>query len=307
MDPVKGIAFKIGSVLVFICMSAMIKATSAEVPPGEAVFFRSFFAIPVILGWLWWRGDLSTGLRVQSRMAHFWRGLIGTCAMGFGFSALGFLPLPDVTAIGYATPLLVVIFAAMFLGEDVRAFRLGAVALGLTGVLIILAPKLTLLESGAVMQGEAIGAILVLIAAVFASLAAIHVRQMVKVEQTSAIVFYFSATASLLGLATLPFGWVVPTAFEAALLIMAGLLGGLGQIFLTSAYRHADASVVAPFDYSSMLFAVLIGYFIFDEVPTLRTLLGGAIVILAGVLIIWREHALGLKREKSRQGMTPQG
>jgi len=240
-------------------------------------------------------------------MAHFWRGLIGTCAMGFGFSALGFLPLPDVTAIGYATPLLVVIFAAMFLGEDVRAFRLGAVALGLTGVLIILAPKLTLLESGAVMQGEAIGAILVLIAAVFASLAAIHVRQMVKVEQTSAIVFYFSATASLLGLATLPFGWVVPTAFEAALLIMAGLLGGLGQIFLTSAYRHADASVVAPFDYSSMLFAVLIGYFIFDEVPTLRTLLGGAIVILAGVLIIWREHALGLKREKSRQGMTPQG
>ncbi len=307
MDPVKGIAFKIGSVLVFICMSAMIKATSADVPPGEAVFFRSFFAIPVILGWLWWRGDLSTGLRVQSRMAHFWRGLIGTCAMGFGFSALGFLPLPDVTAIGYATPLLVVIFAAMFLGEDVRAFRLGAVALGLTGVLIILAPKLTLLESGAVMQGEAIGAILVLIAAVFASLAAIHVRQMVKVEQTSAIVFYFSATASLLGLATLPFGWVVPTAFEAALLIMAGLLGGLGQIFLTSAYRHADASVVAPFDYSSMLFAVLIGYFIFDEVPTLRTLLGGAIVILAGVLIIWREHALGLKREKSRQGMTPQG
>jgi len=307
MDPVKGIAFKIGSVLVFICMSAMIKATSAEVPPGEAVFFRSFFAIPVILGWLWWRGDLSTGLRVQARMAHFWRGLIGTCAMGFGFSALGFLPLPDVTAIGYATPLLVVIFAAMFLGEDVRAFRLGAVALGLTGVLIILAPKLTLLESGAVMQGEAIGAILVLIAAVFASLAAIHVRQMVKVEQTSAIVFYFSATASLLGLATLPFGWVVPTAFEAALLIMAGLLGGLGQIFLTSAYRHADASVVAPFDYSSMLFAVLIGYFIFDEVPTLRTLLGGAIVILAGVLIIWREHALGLKREKSRQGMTPQG
>jgi len=307
MDPVKGIAFKIGSVLVFICMSAMIKATSADVPPGEAVFFRSFFAIPVILGWLWWRGDLSTGLRVQSRMAHFWRGLIGTCAMGFGFSALGFLPLPDVTAIGYATPLLVVIFAAMFLGEDVRAFRLGAVALGLTGVLIILAPMLTLLESGAVMQGEAIGAILVLIAAVFASLAAIHVRQMVKVEQTSAIVFYFSATASLLGLATLPFGWVVPTAFEAALLIMAGLLGGLGQIFLTSAYRHADASVVAPFDYSSMLFAVLIGYFIFDEVPTLRTLLGGAIVILAGVLIIWREHALGLKREKSRQGMTPQG
>ena len=305
MDPVKGIAFKIGSVLVFICMSAMIKATSAEVPPGEAVFFRSFFAIPVILGWLWWRGDLSTGLRVQSRMAHFWRGLIGTCAMGFGFSALGFLPLPDVTAIGYATPLLVVIFAAMFLGEDVRAFRLGAVALGLTGVLIILAPKLTLLESGAVMQGEAIGAILVLIAAVFASLAAIHVRQMVKVEQTSAIVFYFSLTATLMSLVTLPFGWVIPSVTHTILLVLAGLAGGVGQILLTNSYRHADASVIAPFEYSSMILALLIGFFMFGEAPTVSVLVGAAIVVAAGLLIIWRERQLGIQRDKARRAMTP--
>lgn len=307
MDPVKGIIFKIAAVTVFICMSSLIKATAPEVPPGEAVFFRSFFAIPVILGWLWWRGDLATGLRVKSPMAHFWRGLVGTSAMGFGFAALGFLPLPDVTAIGYATPMLVVIFAAMFLGEEVRAFRLGAVALGLTGVLIILAPKLSLLENDMVSRGEALGAILVLIAAVFAALAGIHVRQMVKTEQTSAIVFFFSATASLLGLCTLPFGWTVPSMEQAAFLVTAGLLGGLGQIFLTSAYRYADASVVAPFDYTSMIFAVLIGFFIFDEVPTLQTLIGGSIVILAGVMIILREHSLGLKRGKARQGMTPQG
>jgi len=90
-------------------------------------------------------------------------------------------------------------------------------------------------------------------------------------------------------------------------LILAGLLGGLAQIFLTSAYRFADASVVAPFDYASMLFALIIGYVIFDEVPTGAMLLGAALVIVAGILIILRERHLGIKRGKARALRTPQG
>lgn len=307
MQPVKGIALKLCSVLLFIIMSSLIKATAPHVPPGQAVFFRSFFAIPVIFAWLAVRGDLRTGLKVQSRLAHFWRGLMGTAAMGFMFAGLGLLPLPEVTAIGYAAPLLVVIFAAMFLNEQVGVFRLASVALGLMGVLIILAPRLTLLSEETVQMTEAVGAILTLMGAVCAALAQIYVRKLVQVEQTSAIVFYFSLTATSLSLLTLPFGWVMPNGQEAALLVTAGLLGGLGQIFLTSAYRFAGASVVAPFDYASMIFAILIGYFVFAEVPTARMLLGAAIVISAGVLIIWRESRLGLKRSKSREGMTPQG
>ena len=100
MNPLHGIALKLVSVLLFITMSAMIKATSAHVPPGEAVFFRSFFAIPVILVWLAWRRELSTGLRTKNPFGHFWRGLMGTTAMGLGFAALAYLPLPEVTAIG---------------------------------------------------------------------------------------------------------------------------------------------------------------------------------------------------------------
>lgn len=307
MHPVKGIAFKLGSVLMFITMSALIKATSDHVPPGEAVFFRSFFAMPVIIGWLWVRGDLSTGLRVESPIGHFWRGFVGTAAMGMGFAGLGLLPLPEVTAIGYAAPLLTVIFAAMFLGEEVRLFRMAAVGLGMVGVLIVIEPRLTLFAGETVQSSEALGAILVLMGAVCAALAQIYVRKLVQTEQTSAIVFFFSLTSATLSLITLPFGWVVPGPGEAALLVMAGLLGGLGQIFLTSAYRFAGASVVAPFDYASMLFALLIGYFVFAEVPTGQMLAGASLVILAGVLIIWREHALGLKRAKARSGMTPQG
>lgn len=151
------------------------------------------------------------------------------------------------------------------------------------------------------------GALLVLIGAVCAALAQIYIRKLVQIETTSAIVFYFSITSASLSLLTLPFGWVIPSGPELGLLIGAGVLGGAGQIFLTSAYRFADASVVAPFDYASMLFALVIGFFIFDEVPTRTMLTGAAIVILAGCLIIWRERQLGLKRGQARAVKTPQG
>ncbi|MBD1202955.1 MAG: DMT family transporter [Rhodobacteraceae bacterium] len=306
MRPLRGIAFKLGSVLVFIVMAAMIKATADHVPAGQAVFFRSAFAIPVIVVWLMLRRELATGLRAVHPMGHVWRGFAGTCAMGLGFAGLGYLPLPEVTAIGYAAPLLTVAFAAMFLGEDVRLFRLSCVALGMVGVLIVLSPRLTVLDGGAG-HAEAFGAMLVLGGAVFAALAQVFVRKLVQTEKTPAIVFYFSLTATLLSLVTLPFGWVWPEPFELALLIGAGLLGGIGQILLTSSYREADASLVAPFDYASMLFALAIGWFVFAEMPTLPMLAGAALIILAGILIIWRERRLGKDRAQARKVTTLQG
>ena len=306
MRPLRGIAFKLASVLVFIVMSSMIKSTAQHVPAGQAVFFRSFFAIPVIMGWLAWRKELSTGLKTVQPLGHVWRGVVGTMAMGLGFAGLGYLPLPEVTAIGYAAPLLTVVFAAMFLGEEVRAFRISAVILGMIGVLIVLAPRLSI-EPGAAGVAEALGAMLVLGGAVFAALAQVFVRRLVMTEQTSAIVFWFSVTATVMSLATLPFGWVWPTPVEAATLVGAGLLGGLGQILLTSSYREADASLVAPFDYASMIFALGIGYFVFAEVPTLPMLGGAALIVTAGILIIWRERKLGLERARQRKAMTPQG
>lgn len=306
MRPLRGIALKLGSVLVFIVMVSMIKATADHVPAGQSVFFRSAFAIPVIVVWLLMRRELSTGLRAVSPMGHVWRGFAGTCAMGLGFAGLAYLPLPEVTAIGYAAPLLTVIFAAMFLGEDVRLFRLTCVALGLVGVLIVLSPRLTLLNGGAD-HAEAFGALLVLGGAVFAALAQVFVRKLAQTEKTPAIVFYFSLTTTVLSLATLPFDWDWPEPKELALLIGAGLLGGVGQILLTSSYREADASLVAPFDYASMLFALAIGWFVFAEMPSGTMLMGAALIILAGILIILRERKLGKDRAAQRKVTTPQG
>ncbi|WP_197917646.1 DMT family transporter [Thiosulfatihalobacter marinus] len=305
MNPVRGILLMVLAVALFSVMAAFIKATAGHVPTGQAVFFRSALALPVILIWLWRRGDLSTGLKVKSPIGHFWRGLIGTTAMGLGFASLGYLPLPEVTAIGFTAPLLTVVFAAMFLGESVRAFRLTAVFIGLLGVMIVLWPRLTIV-GGAPDDAAMLGILLVLGSAVFRALAQIHIRKLVQSEETSAIVFYFSITATGLALLTLPFGWVIPTGRELWLLVGAGLLGGVAQILLTSSYRFAPASVVAPFDYAAMLFAIVIGYVWFDEVPTGMMLAGSSVIILAGVLIIWRERQLGLKRN-ARKTMTPQG
>ena len=300
MQPLRGIVFKLISVTIFVTMSALIKAASKEVPPGEAVFFRAFFAIPVIFVWLSATHHLHDGLRTREPISHVWRGLIGTAAMGLGFAGLGLLPLPEVTAIGYAAPLLVVVLAAMFLGEQVRLFRLSAVALGLVGVLIVLSPRLTAV-GGAHDASQTLGAVLVLCSAFFAALAQVFTRKLVQTETTSAIVFWFSVSSAVLSLISLPYGWVWPTVWTVVMLVMAGLLGGLGQIFMTTSYRYADVSVIAPFEYASMILSLIVGYFVFGEVPTGIMLIGAGLVILAGVIVILRERQLGLERGKARQ------
>lgn len=308
MRPLRGIIYKLISVVIFIAMSALIKVTAPHIPSGEAVFFRSFFALPIILIWLYHLKELRQGLRVTKPWGHVKRGVMGAVAMLFSFAGLGYLPLPEVTAISYLAPLLTVVFAAFILKEEVRIFRISAVGLGLVGVFIVVWPKLTFF--GVAPQAhagpsETLGVALVLTGATFAALAQIFVRRLVQTDKTPAIVFYFSVTSIAISLLTVPFGWIWPTFFEAGLLVLAGLLGGVGQIFLTSSYREAEASVVAPFDYASMIFALLIGYFIFAEVPSLTTLAGAALVIFAGILIIWREDRLGIERAKQRRAMTP--
>ncbi len=308
MNPPLGIALKLGAVAAFVAMQVLIKATDGRVPPGEVVFFRSFFAFPVILVWLAWTRELQVGWRTDNPMSHVWRGVVGTSAMGLGFAGLQLLPLPEVTALSYAAPILVVIFAAMFLGEQVRFVRIFAVALGMTGVVIVLAPQLTAHSQGAAGATRALGAVLVLMSATFAALAQIFLRKMVATERAATVVFYFTLSSTLFSLFTIPFGWALPSGFDAALLIAAGILGGLGQGLLTSSYRFAPASLLAPLDYASMILAIAIAYFLFAEVPTFQTLAGAALVVAAGILIIWRESRLGMNRDKPRRaGAPPQG
>ncbi|WP_347824974.1 DMT family transporter [uncultured Planktomarina sp.] len=297
-DNIRGIALKVTAVSIFTFMMALIKATSQEVPTGQQVFFRAFFTLLVVIGWLSIRGDFPKALRTSNILDHTWRGLAGAASMSLRFFALGVLSFPEVAALGFTTPLILTVLAALILGETVRAFRLTTVALGFVGVLIVLWPTLNM--DGARSTIEVIGATAILGSTALAALAQIFVRRMVATEGTAQIVFYFSLLITVLSLFTLPFGWVKPSVEATAMLVTAGVIGGIGQICLTAAYRNAPASVVAPFDYTSMLLALALAYFWFSEIPTAWTITGALVIITSGVVILWREQRLGRNRNRAQ-------
>ena len=304
MQQIHGIGLKIGAIALFTVMFALVKALSDTIPAGQAVFFRSAFAIPVLFAWLMMQGELAGAVTVKSKRAHVWRGFVGTAAMGLNFTAAGFLPLPEITAIGFTTPLLIVVFSSVMLGERVGVYRISAVLVGLIGVLTIVEPRLTFGEMDPTQDVMMLGVILAISAAACAALAQIQIRKMVQVERASAIIFYFCITASLFSLSTIG-TWVWPNLSQFLILILIGILGGVGQIMLTTAYRYAPASVIAPFDYTAMIFALGIGYVAFAELPSAQMILGAGIVIAAGVFVILREARLGLRRGQARSAKPP--
>nr|WP_255616413.1 DMT family transporter [Microvirga puerhi] len=295
-----GISLKVLSALVFTLMSAGVKTLAADYPVGELVFFRTFFALIPLLVWLAWQGDLINAIRTDNVPGHFLRGLIGTSGMYLGFAALAYLPLHDTIAIGYASPLMVVILAAILLKEKVRAYRWTAVGIGFIGVLIMLSPYLKLSPfSRELSVGASIGAFFSLLGAFCSAGATIQVRRLTLTERTGAIVFYFFILASGLSLLTIPFGWTIPSLSDVLLFVLVGILGGIGQILITESYRYADTSILAPFEYTTMIWALLLGWFLFGDLPSAAVMTGGVIVAGTGLFIIWRERQLGLERTKA--------
>lgn len=298
--PMMAIGLKVLSVGFLLSMASLLKA-SPGFPPGEMVFFRSLFAIIPIFMVLVWRRELVTGLQTDRPLSHVLRGLLGVCAMGFSFFALTQLPLPEAVAIGYTLPLLIVVFSAIFLKETVGIYRWSAVLVGMIGVAVIIAPRLTIFSGGfSNPNGATLGVMAALVAACFGASAQLQVRKLVRTEKSPTIVLYFSVTATIISLLTMPFGWVWPNPTEAAMLIGAGILGGIGQTLMTESYRYAPMSVIAPFEYTSLILSILIGFFIFSEVPTVPMIVGSLIVVASGIFIIFREHRLGLERGKAR-------
>jgi drug/metabolite transporter (DMT)-like permease len=303
VKPLLGISLKVISALAFTLMSAVVKTLSVRYPVGQLIFCRSFFALVPLIVWLSFQGPVLAAIRTTRLGSHIRRGLIGTCGMLCGFVSLKLLPLPDSIAIGYASPLLAVVLAAVVLKETVRIYRWSAVAVGFVGVLIMLSPHLnaatfTKIASGGVATGAAFG----LLGAFCSALAMTEVRRLTRSETTGAIVFYFTLLSSCAGLASIAFGWNWPfTAFDAFLMVLMGILGGIGQILLTSSYRHGDASLVAPFEYTSMIWAVGLGYLLFGDIPQPIVLIGAAVVIAAGIFVIWREKQLGTLRPENRE------
>ncbi|WP_370643707.1 DMT family transporter [Shinella sp. NM-101] len=306
-NPMKGISLKVASVVVFLCMSTLIKAAGKDIPAGQITFLRSAFAMVPILAFLAMHGQLRDAFRTNDIFGHFKRGFVGILSMGFGFYGLVHLPLPESIALGYALPLMAVVVAAIVLKERVGVYRWTAVLVGLLGVAVISWPRLTLFRSGGLGSAEAMGVLAMLAFGVLGSCAMVLVRKLVHTERTSTIVLYFSLFASIFSLGTLPFGWAALGWQALCLMALAGFCGGVAQLLLTSSYRYADVSTIAPFEYISIVLGLIVGYFLFGDIPTGPMLVGTAIVVSAGIFVIFREHRLDLKRRAELALQPPQG
>jgi drug/metabolite transporter (DMT)-like permease len=187
-----------------------------------------------------------------------------------------------------------VALAALLLGEKVRAYRWSAVVVGFLGVLVMLSPHLNVAHG----PQAALGVAFALGGAITSAGSVIQTRRLMDTETNAAIVFYFSLISVVGGLLTLPWGWSPLTLGQWAALIGIGVLGGIGHLLLTESFRWAPASVIAPFDYTMLIWAFVLGYAMFGEVPMAAVFLGAAIVTAAGLFVIWRERKLGLERPR---------
>ena len=304
MNLFKAIGFKLISALLFAALSALVRQLSDVTPVGQLVFFRSACAIPPVLLIYAFRGELMEAVRTTRVFGQLGRGALSVGGMYTNFSALTRLPLADATAISFASPLITVALAAIILKEKVRIYRWSAVLVGFGGVIVMLIPHLDMSQyvmAGA-MTTATMGSIFALIAAFCNAGTVIQTRRLTQSETTSSIVFYFSLMTALAGLVSLPFAWHTPTGSELLMLIATGVFGGIAHIFLTESYRYAAASVIAPFDYTSMLWALLLGYWLFGELPSALVYAGASIVAAAGLFVIWRERQLGIQRAREAEG-----
>lgn len=278
-----GIALIVTSSLTFALMNAIVKLVSGRLGPIEIGFFRQIFSLVPIIAMVVRHGGLPV-LRTERPFGHLFRGLIGNSAMIIFFLSVAKLPLADATALSFASPLFVTALSLPLLGEAVGRHRWAAVAVGFVGVLIMTKP------SGDFFNGDAgFGAAMGVLAAFLSALMMITIRQLNRTERPVTIVFYFAAIGALFFGALLPFFWVTPVGWEWAGLLAIGLTGGVSQLVMTNAYKHAAASVLAPFGYASIVWSTLFGYVIWDHLPGPRLMAGSVIVIASGLYIIYRE------------------
>jgi drug/metabolite transporter (DMT)-like permease len=285
-----GIGLRIAATTCFAFMAAMIKlGYEAGVSTVELSFYRFAFGLPPLLVWIAWSRNPGAW-RTERPLAHAVRALIGLTTMMTAFSALAYLPLAEATTIGFAAPLFAVALSAVVLKEPVGLHRWTAVIIGFVGVLVVMRPE----GSGL----PAIGLALAVGAAFGGGLVTITLRQIGRTEHPQTTVLWFSLL-SMLALATLMPFYARAHDAEAWLIVAAlGTFGGFGQLFLTASLRFAPVSAVVPFDYTQLLWAVLLGWLLFSNQPPATTWAGAAVIIASGLYTLYREHKLG--REKVR-------
>ena len=284
-----GVLYGIASVACFAMMDASVKWLDMF-PVGQVLFSRFFFGlIPILM--LVPRGEFKTFYKTSRPKLHAFRAITGTLAIIALFIALREIPLADVVSLTFGGPIFVTLGSIFFLSEKVGIRRWLAVLIGFFGMLLIVKPAYEELN---------IYYIFPIIFCIFFACVALSIRSLSSTEPNYRIALYFSLLSMTVGLLTLPFGWVMPNKFELFLLIFTGLVGSVANILLTVSLRYAEASLVTPTKYLNLVFAILLGYFIWSEIPKLLTLVGAGLIIISSVIIFMRESELKKKVVSSR-------
>jgi drug/metabolite transporter (DMT)-like permease len=273
-----GFLYMFLSVCIFSVMDLLVK-WSSDYPTGEVLFFRGFFGL-LPTYFLIPKNKLKTFYTTRRSKEHLFRCLMGLMALIAIIIALRELPLAVVVSLSYAAPLFITVLSIFLLSEKVGIFRWLAVLIGFIGVIIIAEPGF---------KGMNYLYFLPLIFCIGMAFVTISIRKLSTTEPIWLISIFFTITISIAGLATIPVGWVMPNFQDFILLALIGVTGGSANLFLTQSYKLSEVSLVAPLKYLALIFAIVFGYLIWNEIPTVKTLVGASLVILASLIIFKRE------------------
>ena len=273
-----GFLYMFLSICGFSLMDVIVK-WSVDYPIGQILFFRGFFGIVFYL-FIIPRGRLHNFYQTKRPGLHSLRCIAGLIAIVAIFIALRKLPLATVVSISFAAPIFTTIFSIFLLSERVGVYRWLAVLVGFIGILIITEPGISELN---------IYYIFPIIFCLGLSYVAITLRQLSSSEPVWLISLFFSIAITLLSFLTIPFGWVMPSLNHFVILSLIGIFGGVSNLWLSQSYKYSEVSLVTPLKYLTLVFAIIFGYFIWDEIPTIKTLIGSFLVIISTLIIFRRE------------------
>ena len=273
-----GFLYMFLSICAFSIMDVIVK-WSVDYPIGQVLFFRGFFGI-VFYFFIIPKNRLHDFYITKRAGLHFLRCFSGLIALVAIFIALRSLPLATVVSISFAAPIFTTIFSIFLLSEKVGIYRWLAVIIGFIGILIITEPGITNLN---------IYYIFPIIFCLGLSYVAITIRQLSTSEPVWLISFYFSLSITLLSFFTISQGWIMPDLKDFLILSMIGIFGGVANLWLSQSYKYSEVSLVTPLKYLALVFAIIFGYFIWNEIPTIKTLIGALLVIVSTMIIFRRE------------------
>ena len=269
------------SVCAFSIMDLVVK-WSDSYPLGQVIFFRGFFGV-LLYFLIMPRNRIKNFYYTKRPGLHFLRCFFGLIALLAIFTALRNLPLATVVSISFAAPIFTTILSIFLLSEKVGLFRWLAVVVGFIGIIIITEPGFTSLN---------IYFIYPVIFCLGMSYVAITIRQLSTSEPVWLISLYFSVTITLASFFTIPYGWIMPNIKDLMLLMSIGILGGAANLWLSQSYKFSEVSLVTPLKYLALVFAIIFGYFIWNEIPSVKTLIGAILVITSSIIIFRREITL---------------